>query len=416
MFHRSHICRKAGLLLLWTALGASSALARDELPLAEAERLALEQAPWYAHHRTNVQAAAERTVSEGRLPDPQLTLGALNVPTDNFSLDQEDMTMLMVGVRQAFPPGNTLALRARRAGHELNREQARLALEERNLRREVRRAWLELYYASAALEVVARTRPLVERQLRSAEGRYRAAQDSQQAVLQARQALARLSEREHMLRASRARSQAMLARWIGAAASRPLPAALPAIDAPVRAFTPEQHPDLLAAQAGAEMMRSEVDMARQEYRPGIMFDLSYGFRRASPAGMERPDMLTAMVTFDLPIFRAKRQDRRLAESQARETGARHEIEDRRRDLVSQYESVRAEHDALLERVRLFEEQILPFARREAQVTVAGFARDQAMLRESQIKAFDVELELTRLRVELARARADLRYFTGEPQS
>jgi trans-aconitate methyltransferase len=57
---------------------------------------------------------------------------------------------------------------------------------------------------------------------------------------------------------------------------------------------------------------------------------------------------------------------------------------------------------------------VPDARREASVTVSGFASDQAMLREARIKALDAELELTRLRMELARSQADLLYLTGEP--
>jgi hypothetical protein len=84
------------------------------LTLAEAERLALEQAPALARSQAEVSASRERTVYAGELPDPQLTLGALNVPTDSYRLDQEDMTMLMLGVRQALPPGDTRRLRTQR--------------------------------------------------------------------------------------------------------------------------------------------------------------------------------------------------------------------------------------------------------------------------------------------------------------
>src|SRR3990172_6782670 len=74
-------------------------------------------APWYAHHRANVEAAAERAAYEGQLPDPQLSLGLLNVPTDTWKLDREDTTMAMVGVRQSFPPYGALDARTRRAQH-----------------------------------------------------------------------------------------------------------------------------------------------------------------------------------------------------------------------------------------------------------------------------------------------------------
>jgi outer membrane protein TolC len=397
-----------------TALAPLVARAQGPLTLADAERLALEHAPWYAHHRTNVSAAAERAVFEGRLPDPQLTLGALNVPTDSFSLDQEDMTMLMVGVRQSFPPGDTLKLRTRRAGQELKREEARLEIERRNLLRDVRRTWLEVYYAHTALRNVEQTRPLLERQLAAAEGRYRAAQETQVAVLRARQALARLDEKRADIAAQERRARAMLTRWIGEAAQSPLPDTLPELP-PAQAFDAARHPDALAAQAGLEAAHAEVEMARQEYKPGMMVDLQYGARRAAPDGMNRSDMVTAMVTFDLPVFREKRQDRRLAEKQAMAEGARFEFEDKRRELDAAHAATRAEHEALAERVRLYEERILPPARQAARVTIAGFAREQTELRDAQMQALEAELELARLRVELARSQAELLYLTGEPQ-
>ena len=136
------------------ALLAVPLTAGAALTLAEAERLALEQAPTLARARTNVSASAERTVYEGRLPDPQLTTGFVNVPTDTYRLNREDMTMTMVGVRQSFPPGDTLNLKSRRAERELTREEARLEAERRNLLRQVRQTWLEIYYLNQSLRLL----------------------------------------------------------------------------------------------------------------------------------------------------------------------------------------------------------------------------------------------------------------------
>jgi outer membrane protein TolC len=337
------------------------------------------------------------------------------VPTDSYRLDQEDMTMTMVGIRQSFPPGSTLKLKGQVAEKELTREQVRVDMERRNLLRQVRQAWIELYFQQQSLHTLDELRRLARKQLEASEARYRAAQEMQQTVLRSRQALARLHEREPMLRAQASRLQAQLARWVGDAAYQPLPAELPPLPAVPETFDPAQHPDWLAAQYGLEQARLEVDMARQEYKPGWMLDLSYGFRRPMPNGMERPDMVTAMVTLDMPIFRDKRQDRRLAEKQAMETGMRYEIEDKRRELEVMYRSMRAEYDALTEREKIFVQELLPATRRESQVTVAGFARDQAEYREAIMKTLDTELEYLRLRADRVKAQAELLYLTGESQ-
>ena len=398
---------------LLTALLAAPLSAGAALTLTEAERLALERAPGLERARATVAASTERVVYEGRLPDPQLTTGFVNVPTDSYNLRQDDMTMTMVGVRQSFPPGDTLNLRSQRAEKELTREEARLEAERRNLLRQVRQTWLEIYYLNHSLRLLEETRRLQRKQLEAAEGRYRAAADMQQALIRARQALARVNEREPMLKAQITRARAQLGRWIGEAATLPLPAELPALPVPAPDFDTARHPELLAAEAMHNAARLEVNMARQEYKPGWMLDLQYGFRRPMPDGTERPDMVTAMVTLDLPLFRSKRQDRRLAEKQALESGARLDAEDKRRELVAMYQSMRAEYEALVARAKIFEEQLLPAIRREAQVTVEGFARDQTEYRDAQMKALEAEQEYTRVRVDLAKTQAELLYLTGE---
>jgi outer membrane protein TolC len=404
--------RLAGFLIIML-IATSNALAAPELTLSNAERLALEQAPWLQRQRSNADAAAERAIYESRLPDPQFTMGLVNVPTDSFRLDREDMTMTMVGIRQAFPPGDVLKLKGQRAAKELTREQARTEIEQRNLLRQVRQTWVELYYQQQSLNTLEELRRLARKQLESKEARYRAAQAMQQSVLQAQQALARLNEREPMLRAQIARLRAQLARWVGEAAYQPLSSDFPSLPTVFGSFDHTRHPEWLAAQYGLEQARIEVDMARQEYKPGWMLDLSYGLRRPMPNGMERPDMVTAMVTLDVPIFREKRQDRRLAEKQAMETGARYEIEDKRRELEVMYRSTRAEFEALAEREKVFARELLPAIRSESQVTVAGFARDQTEYREALMKILDTELEYTRLKVDRAKAQAELLFLTGE---
>ncbi len=405
-----------GSLLLILVAVSSVSYAGEPLTLVRAEELAIVQAPGLSHHRTNVQAANERAVYEGRLPDPQLMVGAVNVPTDSYSLRQDDMTMQMVGIRQSFPPGDTLALKERRAQKEVSREEAKLEVERRMLIKKIRQLWLDLYVQEQSVRVMEESRGLQARTLAAVEGRYRAAQELQRTVMRARQDLARLDERLLMMKAQVSSLRAQLTRWLGEAAYDPLPLEQPVLPQLASAFDAARHPMWLAAQAGVEMAQTESDITRQEYKPGMMFDVSYGVRQSSPSGMPRPNMVTALVTFDLPIFRNKRQDRRLAEKQSLEAAARYEADDMRRDLESMYRAARAEHEALQARVRVVEGQLLPSARREAQVTAAGSVRDANELREAQMRALDAELEVIRLRVDLAKSHAELLYLTGEPQS
>ena len=51
-------------------------------------------------------AAENRIEQNSNLPDPMLTFGVVNLPTNSFSLTQEQMTGAIVGLRQDLPfPG-----------------------------------------------------------------------------------------------------------------------------------------------------------------------------------------------------------------------------------------------------------------------------------------------------------------------
>lgn len=126
-------------------------------------------------------------------------------------------------------------------------------------------------------------------------------------------------------------------------------------------------------------------------------------------------MVTALVSVDLPIFQSKRQDQKLAEKEALALAANYEVEDKRRELEAMYAAARAEHQAAIDRARIYTEQLLPAIRREAQISLAGYAREQSDIREARMKELDAQLELLRAQVDAARAKAELLYLMGDSQ-
>jgi outer membrane protein TolC len=399
---------------VWILCLALSGLATDlsaaePLTLARAEQLALAHAPWYAHHHSNVDAAVARVNYVGQLPDPQIVLGALNLPADSLRTDELEMSMLMIGVRQQFPPGDTLGLRSKRARAELDQESSHLEHERRNLMRDVRIIWLDLFYLEQSRRTVSALRPLYLSAERASEGRYRAGVARLQEVLAARLALARLDDRDQALRAEVVRARAQLARRLGPGSDDPLPDTLPVLPAAAQPFDAARHPEANAAQASLTTAEIDVDLARQQYKPGFMLEVSYGARQ------DRPDLVSAMVSMDLPIFTRNRQDRRVTEQLSVKNGARLAIDDKQYELDAQYRGIQAEIEALTGRLTVYENNILPESRRAAEVTVAGFARDQNELREARISDLETRLGYERLRTELAKAQAQLLYLTGESQ-
>ena len=313
------------------------------LTLAEAERLAVERDAVLRQLASESLAMRERAVAEGQLMDPKLRLGAVNVPVDSFSLDDEDMTMLEVGVSQEFPAAGTRELARRRMEQSAVAADAVAADRRLVVQREVRRAWTELAYLARARELLASQSDWVEQMRAAARARYASGEGKQLDLLQAGLDVAMLREQQLDLERDEAMRRAQLGRWIGEEeAARAGPFSLPARADLEPLATLESrlpgHPAQHDFERRIEAANTGVEPGEQGRKPGWMLDLSYGLRSGRMVdGETRPDMLSAMVTVDLPLFRANRQDREVAAARAEARGLHDMHDDHQREMRAMLE-------------------------------------------------------------------------------
>lgn len=167
--------RCAGVLTLAAVLAGGSLPARavaQGLTLADSERIAIDRDAMLREMRAQGAAMRERAVMDGELMDPQLRVGAVNVPVDSFSLDAEDMTMFEVGVVQEFKPGRSRQL-SRKQMLQLATAMDATALDrEWIVRREVRKLWTQLAFVGSAKALLADQAGWVEQMRQSARARY----------------------------------------------------------------------------------------------------------------------------------------------------------------------------------------------------------------------------------------------------
>ncbi len=405
-----------GLLLCTAALNAAADEITSPLTLAEAERLALEGDPLTRRYDAQAQAYAEQAVADAQWPDPSLSLGVQDLPTENFSATQDDFTMLKLGVSQAIPPGATLRYRAEQSEALSESEAARAEEQKRKLLNDLRAGWLEWVYQTRAIETVQNSRALLQQLAHVTQSQYGAGLASAQDLLGAELELRLLKEREAALHAARDTARADIARWLGQhSLSRALAGEFPTLPEPDNRVTLaaqlERHPLMQVEDAMVRVGESEIGMARERYKPAWGLGIDYGLR-----GAGRSDFISAGVTVELPIFTGKRQDRRLAASRQQVQAARYEREDRRRELLHRLDTAYAQWNGLSERVAIYENEILPQAAQNAELALKSYqsnAGDFAGVMRARITALEAQLEVLRLRVERAKAQANLLYISGE---
>ncbi|RLA14025.1 MAG: transporter [Gammaproteobacteria bacterium] len=387
--------------------------------------VALFNNPSLAQMQARYRALAEIPAQLGTLPDPVLSVNALNFPTDTFHVGQEGMTQMQLGISQLFPFPGKLALRERAS--ELDAQAAGHSVEESRIRliSNVRSGWWQLYYLDRALAVVDRNQTLLRGFVQVARTKYEVADGLQQDVLLAQLELSKLIDQKIQLLAVRRNQASQLNVLMDVlpnalvrlpkTVNESLPTLVSEAELYQRAAT---HRPLLQQMASQiESAQSRLSLAEKEYYPDFKLGLAYGQRRGDmPSGDSRADLLSLMFSVNLPLHTVRRQS-----SAVRQRS--HDLSENRYALEDQYGQVRAEISAAVtdyqratQQMSLFKGGIIPQAQQTIASMQAGYQVNEVdflNLIRSQVTLFTYQLRYWQALSEANQALARLMAAAGE---
>lgn len=416
-------CLRASFLFIFTLTAASADVAKESgvLTFQRAISLALESETVSQAHEFRALGFAEESIAESGLPDPRLKLGAMNLPTDSFDLDQEAMTQLQLGVVQYFPRGSSRNIKSRI--NEEKSEKSRHLASDAQLQAiyKVSKNWLELYYWLQAEEIVKQSRSWFNKLVAVTESQYRVGSATQQDIVQSELELDRLTDRLEGIRIKQDMSRSELSRWIGQAASlKKLPEQLPNLAMPSSAELAEKlevHPVIQASDAEIRSSTESVELTRQSYKPGFAVDVTYGDRSGSNLdGSDRANLLSAMVLLDIPLFTDKRQDRKLASTQQQLEAVRQDRETAIRKLKSKLQRAQSSLRILDRQIRLYRDRLVPQSHSHAELALKAYENNRVgfnSVMRARIAELDTQLKSIRLQVDRAQTITMLDYLAGE---
>jgi len=408
------------LLSRWTgafafALAMSTPLHGQTLPLEEALKLGEAQSPRLAAQRSAVTASAELIGRAAELPDPKLRLGIENLPAtgpDQFRYDRDSMTMRTVGVMQEFPNAAKRSARSARAERMRDAASAQLAAQRAELLRDIAAAWLEVHFAERGHGLLERLVSQYQLQVDTLAPAIATGKQSPADGLAAGGALEQARDRLLEQASAIAKARYMLAAFVGEDAKRPL-AEAPDMS---RFAHPREHlvarladhPELRMQQELEELARAEVELARSTAKPDWALEVGYGYRR--PAF---DNMLTVMVSIDLPWQKESRQDRDIASRLAEVNQARALRENARRMHEAEVRAWLAAFDTAGQRIERFMSNLLPLARERAAVARAAYQGGRGALQpvlDAERAVTETELAMNTVLGEQAKAWASLNYL------
>lgn len=396
-----------------------SAVASDaEVPLTliEAQRLAIDQQPALKAQALAIEAARSSAISASQLPDPKLTTGVTDWPIegeDRYSLRRDDFTMVTAGVMQEFPRAEKRRLRGQRGEHEAQLAEQTLTVTRLMMEREAALAWLDVWKAERARDLLRSAVQQAELQARATQITYSVAGTPQSRLLESQVSLGLLRDEESDAEQQAQDAREQLSRWLGPAADRPISVELPVWhDPPALPQLLEQlrrHPHLNVEAKRIELAEDEVALAQQAYKPDWGLAVDYGYRP------DFADFVSLNVTIDLPVFSHDRQDRDLSAKLAAQGEAEQQSESVFREQEAE---VRRNAEALRRqeaRIRQFDEDILPKSRQRTNAALVNWQAGQGDLfsvLDARRMTLDIEMKRLDLLADTARRRVNLEYYAG----
>ena len=360
----------------------------------------------------------EESVAAGGLPDPKLKLGAMNFPTDTFDRDQEPMTQLQIGVIQAFPRGDSRAIKSKIKGSNASKSHLMAKNALLTATRDASENWLELFYWLQAEKIVTQSRRWFNQLVGVTESRYRVGSATQQDVVQSELELERLEDRLEGIRIKQDMARSDLARWVGQQASlKSLPEKLSPLHAPaVSDSMLISHPVIQASDIEISKKTDSVELSRQSYKPGFAIDVTYGDRSGqNPDGSDRANFISGMVLMDIPLFTSKRQDKKLASSQQQLEASKQDRETAVRKLSSKLQRAQSSLRILDRQISLYSDRLVPQSNSHAELALKAYENSRVefdSVMRARIAELDTRLKAIRLQVDRAQTIAMLNYLAG----
>lgn len=364
------MCRPLSALVLVTVFGLPNAAAA--LTFDDALSLAQQQAPSLRAEASRLQAARSEAVAAGQLPDPKLLLGLQNLPiegAERWSLNDDGMTMRMVGVMQEMPNRDKRKARTDVARAIVDSADASREAESLKVHLATAQAWIATHAVERKIrlfdELFEENRLLAEAvRARIAGGRGQLTES-----VSAKQQAALLAERQDELEQQRRQARAALVRWVGNEGNQPLLGDLPswAIAREHLAQRVAKHPQLTAYAPMAREAQARIREATAEKQVDWSWEVSYLKR-----GREYGDMVNLQFSFDLPVFQRSRQNPRIAARYAELDQLEAEREAIAREFVELLDVELAELDRLQRAHERNAKVLLPLGQEKVELAMAGY--------------------------------------------
>lgn len=307
-------------LLLMAAM-----LAAGEKPLGLDDLVirALERNPRIMAAAKEAEAYSFKIVPARTLPDPMVEFSLMNMGLSSFSLGMDPQSGLGVSLSQGFPFPGKLRLRGEIAASAHGRKLEEMESVKREVIRELKDSYYELFFVRQALAIYSRQKGLLLQARNLSEEKYAVGGGAQSEILKAMTAYSKMDEMIIPMREMTTALEVKINLTLDFPPDQPLSAPTASENAVLTDTLAELRVKALDASPmvrEAKLMSGESEkmtaMARKEFFPDFKVTAGWEYKgRLS-------DMFKAMIGLEIPLYQHRRQSNWLKDARAMEASSR----------------------------------------------------------------------------------------------
>ncbi len=368
--------------------------------------------------------AFNRIEQNSNLPDPMLTFGLMNLPTNSFSLTQDPMTQKVVGIKQTFPfPGKLGAIEDAAAVDTLIVDQE-IADAANEIRKNISKKYYELGYLKRSIELSKESKLLLQDIAKVVSTKYTVGSASQQNLLKVQLEITNITEEIDEVEGRKKSVLAELNSYLLRDTTTPIKTIyfeeidfIEVTTAQLDSLSRIHRPYLKGIQLAVKKSELTGIAAEKNYYPNITFGLQYAFReQVAATGLQLNNLISVVVGVTLPFNYGGKVSAKVEEAMSMKHFYSNQYALALQSLQSNFGGAVANLNSLKERIKLFEEGLLPQAKQNLTATLSHYQVghiDFINVIDAQDQLFKIETNVYRLKTNYLKQISDLEFLVGK---
>ncbi|MCF6268324.1 MAG: TolC family protein [Melioribacteraceae bacterium] len=385
---------------------------------------AIQVSPQIQVSYSKLNASISRIEIGTNLPDPLLTLGLLNLPTNSFSFTQEPMTGKMIGLSQTIPfPG---ALSSASDVKAVDTLIIREEIEDlkNQIRRDVSKFYYELRLTRGEIVLAGESKILLHKISEVAKSNYEVSRASLHNIIQVEVQITRVRDKIEILNGKEESLIAELNALLIREETSPI---ITDEISPIEKFdyttgtlitlAKEKRPFLKGIKFAEEKTRLMEENAEYAFYPDFKFGLQYSQRDyIERTGANLNDLFSVVVGITLPINYGGNKSAKVSEAQFLQILNRDRYSASIQTLNQNFGKITAKIRELKIRENLITESLLPQAEQSLQAALADYQVakiDFVNVIQAEEDILKIKTELIKVRTKFYTSLTQLEFLTGE---